>query len=164
MVLKYKKYIYDFVIVITISKNKFIVLSFMMSIFLFCAAINITSYEAVLYTIRFIMLIMVVFKIFCVYGEGYFREFLISFCKIMMIFNFISIFEYKDSINYFYTYIIANKSLWFLNAGKPIFRISSVFLHPIVYGNILVINLVILLLLKNRLKNILLCWINFSSD
>jgi hypothetical protein len=141
-----KKKIYN--IKIDSIKKPFLI--YLVAMYLICTLIEFNDGGVITSFFRMFLLSLICYRIIAVYGKNYIVDFFSGFTKIMFIINIIGIYEGINNTNLFYKYLPPSYEERFSNIGLTIFRESSVFIHPIIFGNILVITLAILFILKNK--------------
>lgn len=140
--LKYKKYIGFFIFMY--------ILSFIL---------NFNNNQAIAFSIKMMIFLLIIYRIFKVYGEFYIVNFFYDIMKIMFVLNAISLFEYIGKTNFFYQHLLAIPEGRYSVIGTSDMRLFSIFKHPIVYGNMLVINFSIIYFLKKSYNKIFY-WLN----
>ena len=116
---------------------------------------NISNRDACIDFIRIFIAVILIYKILAVYGENYIYNFLNQFIFLMFIINIFGIFEFITRINIFQNFALEGYKSWFSDSVTVVnFRSFSIFIHPIIYGTILSINLICLINLKSSMKKI----------
>lgn len=132
---------------VTIDRSKKIYLIYFFIIILICTIMKFNDLGVILYFLRIMLLSLLCYRTIEIYGEAYIFSFFIGISKMMFILNIISILELVTKNQFLYNHLAAVKAEQVISTTS---RLSSVFSHPIVYGNMLVITLAIILTLKNR--------------
>lgn len=143
--LKYKKYI-----------------GFFAFIYIICFIFKINNNQAIAFSIKLSSFLLIIYRTFQVYGEKYIIDFFQDIIKIMFILNIISLFEYIGKTNFFYEKLLVIPEGRYSVIGTSDMRLFSIFKHPIVYGNMLVINFSILYFFKKNYCKIFY-WLNIIA-
>lgn len=132
---------------ITFNNNIYFV-AFFLIVFLIQCIRNINSIGAIVLFTRIVLINSLLFKILKVYGKEYIKHAFILIIVLMFILNFISIFEFINKTSFYKNILNPEQLRWLDSIGQESFRVRSVFVHPIIYGTLLNINLIVLIYLK----------------